>query len=186
MGRLARLEYGGAQSEDGSRRVSHAASHRRVATGVEAVACPVEDLGEQVPDLQSPHREAFTRGLHSLDEVVLGTIFRSRPTTMRSVPTFLKGAFRRALVLAMDEALEGLAALDEPRQERAWNSACCCPACSFTVPPEVVWLRRPNSSNVLHNLLQVSGTVCWRRVSEVLRRGPIWPDGNADENRMSS
>ena len=40
---------------------------------------------------------------------------------MRSVPTFLKGAFRRALVLAMDEALAGLAALDEPRQERAWK-----------------------------------------------------------------
>ena len=54
--------------------------------------------------------------------------------------------------------------MDEPRQERAWNSSCCCPACSFTVPPEVVWLRRPNSWNVLHNLLQVSGTVCWRRV----------------------
>ena len=39
---------------------------------------------------------------------------------MRSVPTFLKGAFRGALVLAM-EALEGMAALDEPRQERAWK-----------------------------------------------------------------
>ena len=40
---------------------------------------------------------------------------------MRSVPTFLKGAFRGALVLAMDEALAGLAVLDEPRQERAWK-----------------------------------------------------------------
>ena len=40
---------------------------------------------------------------------------------MRSVPTFVKGAFRGDLVLAMDEALAGLAALDERRQERAWK-----------------------------------------------------------------
>ena len=143
----------------------------------------VEELAEQVPDLQLPHREAFTGGLHSLDEVDLETIFRRRPIIMKSVPTFLKGAFRRALVLAMDEVLEGLAALDEPRQERAWKPFT---ACSFTVPPEVVWSRRPKSGNVLRNLPQASGTVCWRRVSKELRRGPIWPDANADENRMSS
>ena len=34
---------------------------------------PVEELVEQVPDLQLPHREAFTRGLHSFDEVDLET-----------------------------------------------------------------------------------------------------------------
>ena len=67
------------------------------------------------------HREASTRGLLSLDEVDLERIFRRRPIIMRSVPTFLKGAFRGALVLAMDEALAGLAALDEPRHERAWK-----------------------------------------------------------------
>ena len=40
---------------------------------------------------------------------------------MRSVPTFVEGVFRKALVLAIDEALAGLAALDESRQERAWK-----------------------------------------------------------------
>ena len=79
---------------------------------------PVVQLVEHVPDLRLPHREAFTGGLHSLDEVDLETIFRRRPIIMRSVPTFLKGAFRGAPVLAMDE---GLAAFDEPRQERAWK-----------------------------------------------------------------
>ena len=38
---------------------------------------------------------------------------------MRSVPTFLTGAFTGALVFGMDEVLEGLAASDVSRQERA-------------------------------------------------------------------
>ena len=128
---------------------------------------PVEELIEQVPDLQLPHREAFTRGLHSLDEVDLERIFRRRPIIMRSVP----------------EALEGLAALDEPRQKRAWKL--------FMLLPRLLLHRSSRGGLVKKtelrgNLPQASGTVCWRRVSKDLRRGPIWPDGNADEKRMSS
>ena len=131
---------------------------------------PVEELAEQFPDLQLPHIEAFTRGLLSLVEVDLETIFRRRPIIVR-FPTFLKGAFRRALVLAMDEALAGLAVWTNQDRSGLGNSSCCCHVCSSTVPPEVVWSRRPNSENVLPNLPQAGGTVCWRRVSQELRRG---------------
>ena len=103
---------------------------------------------------------------------------------MRSVPTFLKGAFRRALVLVM-EALEGMAALAKTGAVLETLHAVAPLAPSPSLPR---WSGQegPNSGNVLRNLPQDSWTVCWRRVSEEPRRGPIWPDGNADENMMSS
>ena len=106
---------------------------------------PVEELVEQVPDLQLPHREAFTRGLHSFGAVDLETILRRRPIIiMRSVPTFLKGAFRRALVFAADEALEGLAALDERRQKRTWKL--------FMLLPRLL-LHRPSRGGLVKKTL---------------------------------
>ena len=77
---------------------------------------------------------------------------------MRSVPTFLKGAFRGALVLAMDEALAIWT-----NRGAGLETLHVVATLARTVPPEVVWSRSPNSGNVSRNLPQASGTVCWRK-----------------------
>ena len=115
----------------------------------------------------------------------LETIFRRRPIIMRSVPTFLKGVFRGPLVFAMDEALAGLAALDEPRQERAWKL--------FMLLPRLL-LHRPSRGGLvkkskLRERFAQFASGQWDSLLEgvkELRRGPSWPDANVDGNRMSS
>ena len=68
-----------------------------------------------------PQREAIVRGFASLDAFDLSGIFRRRAVVMRSVPWDLRGAFRSMLRIAMEEAIAGLEAFDEVRQDRAWK-----------------------------------------------------------------
>ena len=74
-----------------------------------------EEVGPvEVPPLpfELPQREAAFE---------LSGIFRRRAVVMRSVPWVLRGAFRSALRIAMEEAVAGLEAFDEVRQDRAWK-----------------------------------------------------------------
>ena len=79
---------------------------------------------EVVPlPFELPQREAIVPGLASLDAFELSGIFRfrRRAVVMRSVPWVLRGAFRSALRIAMKEAVAGLEAFDEVKQDRAWK-----------------------------------------------------------------
>ena len=81
-----------------------------------------EEVGpvEVVPlPFELPQREAIVRGFASLDAFDLSGIFRRRAVVMRSVPWVLRDAFRSALRIAMEEAIAGLEAFDEVRQDQA-------------------------------------------------------------------
>ena len=58
-------------------------------------------------------REAFL----SLDAVDLHTIFTKRAAVMKAIPRFLRGSFRNAIKVAMDEALH----TNEVRRTRGWK-----------------------------------------------------------------
>ena len=59
--------------------------------------------------------------LQSLDELNLVEELSRRPSVMKSPPAFLRGAFRSALKLAIQEAVQGCETGDWMRQERGWK-----------------------------------------------------------------
>ena len=60
-------------------------------------------------------------GMASLDGVNLAEIFKQRARVMRSVPLFLKGAFRSAMRVALEEAQCARDRNDSNRDTRAWK-----------------------------------------------------------------
>ena len=73
---------------------------------------------EEVPQVRV---RAVTVGMASLDGLDLHTIFRRRAVVMRTVPSFLKGAFTVAFRVAFDECNAARAHGDETREVRAWK-----------------------------------------------------------------
>ena len=67
----------------------------------------------------------------SLDSIILPNLLKKRPSVMRSVPHFLKGPFRNALRLAMEEAVSE----EVIRQERGWKLMLVAP--THVVAPKV-------------------------------------------------
>ena len=59
--------------------------------------------------------------MQSLDELNLVVELSRRPSVMKSPPAFLRGAFRSALELAIQEAVQGCETVDLMRQERGWK-----------------------------------------------------------------
>ena len=77
----------------------------------------VESVEEEAMFFRLPGlREAF-RGF---DEVNLVNEFSQRPCVMHTVPRFLRGPFRRALHVGLEEISEGHRVNDERRQKRVW------------------------------------------------------------------
>ena len=63
---------------------------------------------ELEPDLLFvPQRRSMTTGFASLDMVDLEQVFEIRALVMKSVPTFMKGAFRGALKVSLEEIKRG-------------------------------------------------------------------------------
>ena len=72
-----------------------------------------------------------------MDEFDLRTVFQCRAVVMRTVPPILRGPFRNALRIAMDEAIGGIEVFDELRQERAWKLFLLLPRMSA---PRTRWI----------------------------------------------
>ena len=68
-----------------------------------------------------PPRAALVEGFASVYQFDLSTVFQRRAVVMRIVPPILRGPFRNALRIAMDEAIGVIEVFDELRQERAWK-----------------------------------------------------------------
>ena len=65
-----------------------------------------------------PLRTAALRAAFAtLDSIILPDLLKKRPSVKRSVPHFLKGPFRNALRLALEEAVSE----EVIRQERCWK-----------------------------------------------------------------
>ena len=77
------------------------------------------------------YRAAFT----SLDVLELNSMFEGRANVMRSVPFVMRGAFRGALRIAMNEAVLAREQNDVFREERAWKLFFLLPRILLTRPP---------------------------------------------------
>ena len=78
---------------------------------------------------------AIREGLLSLDEIDLVPIFKRKACIMKAPPTFLKGAYRSAMRLALSEAEAGHRAGDEARISRAWQLFLLLPRILLHRPP---------------------------------------------------
>ena len=74
-------------------------------------------------------------GMASLDGVDLAEIFKQRARVLRTVPFFLKGAFRGAMRVALEEAQCARDRNDDNRDTRAWKLFLLLPRMLLSRPP---------------------------------------------------
>ena len=83
-------------------------------------------------DATEPLRTAALRAAFAtLDSIILPDLLKKRPSVMRSVPHFLKGPFRNALQLALEEAVSE----EFIGQERCWKLMLLLPRMLLHRPP---------------------------------------------------
>ena len=81
---------------------------------------PSEEEADEAIPFRHPGVRACQVGFRSL-EVQLCEVFEQRDCLMQSVPRSLRGLFRRALRIALEEILEGVRVRDMPKQTRGWK-----------------------------------------------------------------
>ena len=67
----------------------------------------------------------------SLDDVCLTDVLENRARVMRSVPFVMRGAFRAALRVALEEIVQGVEVQSEIRAVRAWKLLLLLPKVLF-------------------------------------------------------
>ena len=111
---LAEGEVGGQESEADTESLPGAASV------VETVEVP-EHTVDSDPIPMERRLRAVSGAFASLDAIDLREVFELRARAMRSVPVVLRGAFRAAIRVSMQEILNGVEAHSEVRAERGWK-----------------------------------------------------------------
>ena len=79
-----------------------------------------DDVEEEIP-FRHPGVRTCQLGFRSLDVVQLCDAFEQRGCLMQNVPRFLRGPFRRALRVALEEILKGARTNDTVTEERGWK-----------------------------------------------------------------
>ena len=79
-----------------------------------------DDAEEEIP-FRHPGVRSCQLGFRSLDVVQLSDAFQQRGCLMQNVPRFLRGPFRRALRVALEEILKGARTNDTVTEERGWK-----------------------------------------------------------------
>ena len=82
-----------------------------------------------------PSVAAMRAGLRFLDDVDLCETFAQRAAVMKNIPKFLRGSFRVALRLALEEISMGFAQNDWLRQVRGWKLFLVLPRLLLHRPP---------------------------------------------------
>ena len=85
-------------------------------------------------------------GMASLDMVDMHEVFQRRAMVMRTVPVFLKGAFKAALRVALEERILGEANGDFIKVQRAWKL--------FMLLPRMILFRPPRGGKVPRKQLE--------------------------------
>ena len=88
-----------------------------------------------VPAIVFPFRGDYRAAFMSLDALELNFMFEGQANATRSVPFLLRGAFRGALRVAMNEAVLAREQNDVPREERAWKLFFLLSRMLLTRPP---------------------------------------------------
>ena len=84
----------------------------------------------------------FREALQAIDEVNLNEVFRRRANVMKSVLHILKGPYRNAMKVLLEEVVAGHERGDILRQERVGKHSCCSPDCCFIGSAEEARLVR--------------------------------------------
>ena len=79
-----------------------------------------EDLVEVLPEFVA-HRREIIGVFQNLDVWNQEEIFQSRAHVMKTVPSFQRGGFRAAWLIALDEVIAGWAHRDVTQRERGWK-----------------------------------------------------------------
>ena len=79
-----------------------------------------DDVEEEIP-FRHPGVRTCQLGFRTLDVVQLCDAFEQRGCLMQNVPRFLRGPFRRALRVALEEILKGARTNDTVTEERGWK-----------------------------------------------------------------
>ena len=130
---LTDVEMGSGHEEDHPNDVD---SVREVSSDVgSAVEDPISEPDPD-PEIGDVRLSADTRAaLRSLDDLNLVEELNRRPSVMKSPPAFLRGAFRSALKLAIQEAVQGGDIGDLVIQERGWKLLMMLPRMLLFKPP---------------------------------------------------
>ena len=136
----------GSAAEVGTVPESDSSSTMSLATDGGSVAGSTAGIGVDLDGVQEVPQvrvRAVAVGMASLDRVNLHGIFRRRAVVMRTVPTFLKGAFTAALRVAFEECIAARAHGDETREVRAWKLFLLIPRMLLHRPPR--WIGAENA-----------------------------------------
>ena len=96
---------------------------------------PEEEVLDVSPMNFTQHQREMNSAFRELDAWELRLLFECRAHVMKSVPFLLKGAFRAALRVAMEEISTGQERGDEQRQERRWKHFFLLPRMLLSRPP---------------------------------------------------
>ena len=102
-------------------------------------AAEEEDIecGEPVQDiLFVPKRRSMATGFESSDMVDLKRVFEVRALVMKSVPGFMKGAFRGAMKISLEEIKKGQLASNVETTTRGWKLFMLLPRMLLCRPPQ--------------------------------------------------
>ena len=100
--------------------VPHSDDHRETNDGESVAGEPFDRIPvEEAQVVTPPLRDAIIRAaIRSMDVVNPRALFEQRAAVMKAVPRFLKGSFRSALELALEDTFRGP---DEVDHERVWK-----------------------------------------------------------------
>ena len=103
--------------------------------------------GEEPVDIVFvPHARATTVGFQSLDDVDLTQVFEVPAMVMKSIPKFMRGAFRGALKLSLQEIQRGSTANNSVVEARGWKL--------FFLLPRLLLFRPPRGGLIPKGRLQ--------------------------------
>ena len=103
--------------------------------------------GEEPVDIVFvPHARATTVGFQSLDDVDLTQVFEVPAMVMKSIPKFMRGAFRGALKLSLQEIQRGSTANNSVVEARGWKL--------FFLLPRLLLFRPPRGGLIPRGRLQ--------------------------------
>ena len=94
-----------------------------------------DDPQEEEDLIFVPHSRAMAAGFRSLDEVNLEDVFEVRALVMKSIPKFLRGVFRGALKVSLQEIVRGQQRNDSEAESRGWKLFLLLPRMLLSRPP---------------------------------------------------
>ena len=146
----------------------------------DTVSLPVE-----VADVDPPSAPQLRAAFEAMDRVNVVEIFRHRAAVMKSVPRFLRGPFRNAMKLVLEEVL---ASDQEVRQERGWKVLMMLSRMLLHRPPGGGHISRNKLSSRFEafsrgewfNLIEAS-IACDERAAQSRRRGLRRSEDNIEQ-----